>query len=124
MRSIVDSVSSVVSQCLSHSGSTDMAQLDMDLISLMSASSQVGDLLDEILVTRQIEVDGSVLADLRRLHLCLNQLCLEYQTKLFNSMSGVTDSSRSLASIAVGEQRGRPKKIINLAFVCLIINFI
>lgn len=66
-----------------------MPQLDMDLVSLISASTQVGSLLDEILVTRQRDVEGRVLADLRQLHMCLNQLCLEYQTKLFNSMSGV-----------------------------------
>ena len=115
---VIDAVSSVVSQCSSHSGSEDLAGLDMDLVSLISASIQVGGLLDEILVTRTRDVDRSVLTDLRQLHLCLNQLCLEYQTKLFNHMSGVNhDTSRSLSSMLGEPGRGRPRKVINFAFV-------
>ena len=116
MESVMDAVSSTVSQCSSHSGSADLAQLDFNIVSLISASSQVGGLLDDILVTGQIDVNGSVLADLRQLHMCLNQLCLEYQTKLFNIMSGITDPILSSADLS--EPRGRPKKIINLALVC------
>ena len=46
---VVDSVSSVISQCRSmeHSGSGDLSDLDMILVSIMSSSSQVGVLLDE-----------------------------------------------------------------------------
>lgn len=115
IENVVDAVLSAVSQCSSHSGSSDIQQLDMDLVSLIFASSQVGTLLDEILVTRQRDVDPRVLADLRHLHMCLNQLCLEYETKLFDSMSGVSNPGRSLALDEPA--RGRPKKVINLAFV-------
>ena len=74
---VVDSVSSVISQCRSmeHSGSGDLSDLDM------SSSSQVGVLLDEILVTRRRHVVEEVVIVLRQLHMCLNQLCLEYETK-------------------------------------------
>ena len=119
IKNVIDIVSVIVSQCSSHSGSSEVPQLDMDLLSLISASTQVGSLLDEILVTRQRDVEGRVLADLRQLHMCLNQLCLEYQTKLFNSMSGVNDPATSCTSVALdGPARGRPKKVINVAFVC------
>ena len=71
--------------------------------------------VDEILVTRTRQVEKEVLSSLRQLHVCLNQLCLEHETKLFVMMSG-----RSLpvsTTVTREGQRGRPKKIINLALV-------
>ena len=105
MSSVVDTVSSVISVCTQHSGSEHLSDLDMILTSLMASSSQVGTLLDEILVTRQREVEDDALTNLRQLHRCLNQLCLEYETKLLTRMA------------IYPEPRGRPKKIINLALV-------
>lgn len=51
MSSVVDTVSSAISVCTQHSGSEDLSDLDMILTSLMASSSQVGILLDEILIT-------------------------------------------------------------------------
>ena len=81
-------------------------------MSLMSSSSEVGGLLDEILVIRQRLVEEDVLTNLRHLHICLNQLCLEYETKVFTRISTYPGKS-SPVSIATHEcPRGRPKKII------------
>ena len=47
--------------------------------------------------------------------MCLNQLCLEYETKLLVMMSG---RSPPVSTTVTREgRRGRPKKIINLALV-------
>ena len=118
---VVDSVSSVISQCRSmeHSGSGDLSDLDMILVSIMSSSSQVGVLLDEILVTRQRHVVEEVVIVLRQLHMCLNQLCLEYETKLFIVMS-MSPGRSAVSTTATSEcTRGRPKKIINISLVWL-----
>ena len=85
---VVDAVLSVLSACMQHSRNDDVSYVDMTLMSLISDSSQVGILLDEILVTLTRQVDEEVLSNLRQLHVCLNQLCLEYETKLFVMMSG------------------------------------
>ena len=77
LQALIDTVSSVIADCRHLSGSEDLAQLDIILTSLISTSSQVGNFLDEILVTRQRQVDEEVVAELRQLHLCLNQLCLQ-----------------------------------------------
>ena len=93
-------------------------------MSLISSSSRVGSFLDEILITRQRQMDADVVSDLRQLHICLNQLCLQYETRLFIHISGSIDLGRSLSSVTdqlqatqQGLPRGRPRKIINLAMV-------
>ena len=64
----LDSVASVLSECMQYSGNEDLSDLDRILLSLKSSSSHVGDLLDEILVTRQKQAhDG--LAKLRSMTL-------------------------------------------------------
>ena len=116
MNIVVESVYSAISLCTEHSASGDISDLDMILASYMSTSSQVGMLLDEILVTRQRRVEEEVLTVLRHLHICLNQLCVEYEKKLFIAMS--TSPGRNTTTIS-GYSRGRPKKIINLGLVML-----
>ena len=101
---------------MEHSASGDISDLDMIQASFMSTSSQVGMLLDEILVTRQRRVEEEVLTVLRHLHICLNQQCVEYETKLFIAMS--TSPVRNTTTIS-GHSRGRPKKIINVVLVWL-----
>ena len=110
--SVVDAVvDNVISQCTSmeHSGSGDLSDLDM----IMSSSSPVGVLLDKMLVTRQRHVEEEVL---RQLHMCLNQLCLEYETKLFIVML-MSPGRSAVSTTATSECRGRPKKIINIGLV-------
>ena len=51
MLSVIDTVSSVLSVFIQDSGSEDLSNLDMILMSLMSSYSEVGGLLDEISVT-------------------------------------------------------------------------
>ena len=86
MLSVIDTVSSVLSVFIQDSGSEDLSNLDMILMSLMSSYSEVG-LLDEISVTIQRQVEEDVLTNLWHLHTCLNQLCLEYETKVFTRIS-------------------------------------
>ena len=110
MADVVDAVLSVLSACMEHSGNDDVSYVDMTPLSLISASSQVGILLDEILVTRTRQVVEEVLSSLRQLHLCLNQLCLEYETKLFVMISG---RSPPVSTTVTREgRRRRPKKTI------------
>ena len=45
---VVDAVLFVLSACMEHSGNDDVSYVDMILVFLISASSQVGILLDEI----------------------------------------------------------------------------
>ena len=111
--SVVDAVVDNVCTSMEHSGSGDLSDLDMILVSIMSSSSQVGVLLDKMLVTRQRHVEEEVL---RQLHMCLNQLCLEYETKLFIVMS-MSPGRSAVSTTATSECRGRPKKIINIGLV-------
>ena len=120
LQSLIDTVSSVVSECLHHSVSEDLSNPDLILTSLLSCSSQIGSFLDEILVTRQRQVDEGVLVDLRQLHICLNQLCLHYEAELFIHLSGSTVTEQLQVAAQQGLPKGRPKKIINLAMVCVL----
>ena len=110
---ILDRVSSVVAECIGHSGTEDLPFFGMIILSLRSTSYDVGRLLDAILVTREIQLDDlNVLSCLRELHICLNQLCMDYERKLLVLS---TDPSRN--SPTPEERRGRPRKVINIAFV-------
>lgn len=105
---VIDFVSFTISRCIQCIGSEDLSDLDMILLSLSSSSAQIGGILDEVLVTRERHIEDDALTDLRQLHLCLNQLYMEYETKLFYRYRRTTTQS----------PRGRPKKIINLSMVC------
>ena len=86
----------------------------MIVLSLRSSSCDVGSLLDDILVTREIEVeDADVLLTLRRLHISLNQLCTEYERKLLALFMDPTGNAATPTEV----RRGRPRKIITLALV-------
>ena len=54
----LDSVASVLSECMQYSDNEDLSDLDSILLSLRSSSSHVGDLLDEI--TNQTAVEGYI----------------------------------------------------------------
>ena len=77
---VVDHVSSVIARCIECAGNEDIADLDFILTFLVSSSTELGELLDEVLVTRERHVDENVLTRLRDLRICLSQL---YETKLF-----------------------------------------
>lgn len=109
MATVIDDVSSVILQCTQTCDSEDMADLDNNLTSLMNASFQVGDLLNEVLVTRQVSVGEETIATLNELHRCLNQLCLESERKIYLRVSVYLSPNSS--------SRGRPKKIINIGLV-------
>ena len=54
---MLDRVSSVVSECLGHSITKDLAFLDMILLSLIRSSSyDIGRLLDAIVVTGEMKI--------------------------------------------------------------------
>ena len=98
---VIDYVSSVILQCTQ---TFDIAYLDINLTSLMYSSFQVGDLLNDILVTRQFSVEEETLSNLNELHRCLNQLCLEYERKIYVK-----------ASLPDTSSRGRPNKFIKIS---------
>ena len=66
----LDFVASVSSECTQYSGNEDLSDGDRILLSLRSSSSHVEDLLDEILATRQRQVQDGVVAKLQQLRLC------------------------------------------------------
>ena len=76
------------------------------LLSLRSSlQCHARDLLDEILVTQQRQLQDGVVGNLQQLHLCLSELCVQYETKLQN------------ISVVPFSGNGRPKRIINFALV-------
>ena len=111
---IVDSVASVLSECMQYSGNEDLSDMDMILLSLRSSSSHVGNLLDEILVTRQRQMQDDDVANLMQLRICLSELCLQYETKLLFRLSQNPTHSRVVVPYSVS---GRPRRIINFALV-------
>ena len=99
---LVERVLFVLSECRSDAGE-DLCQLDTNLMTMKSCSLQV-----RSLITRHIEDDTTssvAFQNLLELHNLLDQLCIEYETKLLRRM------------FIYQSQRGRPKKIINLALV-------
>ena len=113
---IFDDVSSIIFQCIQASKNEDIAVLDSNLTSLMHASFQVGDLLNEVLVLRQISIEEETLSNLNELRCCLNQLCLEYERKIYLRLSVDLSSDTS--------PRGRPKKTINIGLVSIIVSIV
>ena len=60
---VLDQVSAVVSECLTHSGIEDLPFLDRMHFSLRSCCCDIGRVLDAIFVTREVVVqDASVLS--------------------------------------------------------------
>lgn len=110
----LDSVASVLSECMQYSGNEDLSDLDRILLSLRSSSSHVGDLLDEILVTRQRQAHDGVVAKLQQLRVCLSELCIQYETRLLVRISQNPIQTRSVVWYSGS---GRPRKIINFALV-------
>ena len=113
--SIIDtSNASVLSECMQYSGNEDLSDLDRILLSLRSSSFHVGDLLDEILVTRQRQAHDGVVAKLQQLRLCLSELCVQYETRLLFRIFQNPIQTRSLAQYSGS---GQPRRIINFALV-------
>ena len=111
----IERIASVLSDCRSIQFSRmheTLSELDRFLWSLRICSCELGDLLDDILVVGQLQVDENDVNNLRQLHICLNQLYVEYETKLLFLLN------RSSASASL---IGQPKKIINLSMVCVCI---
>ena len=113
-RDFVESVASVLLECRQYSGTENVSGLDYILLSLRSSCSHVGNLLDEILVTRQRQVEDGVVAELLQLRTCLNELCVQHETKLLFKISMDPTQSRSVVPFPVS---GRPRRIINFALV-------
>ena len=85
MEELVGRVSSVLSECAQYSN--DSTNLDRLCFLLRGVSSEIGSLLDEILVTRQRNVESGELIKLQELNTCVGELCVQYETNLFRSFT-------------------------------------
>lgn len=115
MDEVVGRVASALAECTQYAneGSEDPVILDRLCFSMRSVSSDIGNLLDEILVTRQRSVESNELAKLQELNTCVGELCVQYETHLFRSFTQ--------GSLRTGSVIGRPKKPINISMVCVIV---
>ena len=104
MEELVGRVASVLSECTQYSN--DSTNLDRLCFLLRGVSSEIGSLLDEILVTRQRNVESGELIKLQELNTCVGELCVQYETNLFRSFTQLSDSVI-----------GRPRKAINIPMV-------
>ena len=100
-RDFVESVASVLLECRQYSGTENVSGLDYILLSLRSNCSHVGNLLDEISVTRQRQVEDGVVAELLQLRMCLNELCVQHETKLLFKISMDPTQGRSVVHFPV-----------------------
>ena len=73
MEELVGRVASVLSECAQYSN--DSTNLDRLCFLLRGVSSEIGSLLDEILVTRQRNVESGELIKLQELNTCVGELC-------------------------------------------------
>ena len=105
MEELVGSVASVLSECAQYS-----TNLDRLCFLLRGVSSEIGSLLDEILVTRQRNVESGELIKLQELNTCVGELCVQYETNLFRSFTQLS-----------GSVIGRPRKAINIPMLCIFV---
>ncbi len=107
----LDLLERVLSECKSDccriSEASDLCQLDMNLMSIKSCALHGQNVIAGHIQDYDDTISSTVVQNLLDLHNCLDQLCIDYETKLL----------RQMFMIESPVQRGRPKKIINLAMV-------
>ena len=106
MESMVDRVRDVLSECVLHSTTSDVGVLDRIVVSLSQCSVDIGDLLNDSVVNGGDE-EPSI--ELRQLHICVNELLVEWETKLFRHENRM--------GVASNVSLGRPRNIINVPLV-------
>ena len=97
--SLVDRISAVLSQCMNLEENDQ--ELDNIILQLRLSLAEIGELLDRVLLTNELHLESSIVQQLQELQSCLNQLCVQYETRVLLCQSDRTTP-------------GRPKKIVNL----------
>ena len=107
MADCLDEIARVLDFCSQLSGSEDLATLDRIVLRLKSLCGQLAIMgIQESLVGDE--------AEFSQLYTYLNQLCVEYETRmLFMLPMNPTHEVRSFTHAG----RGRPRKVINIALV-------
>ena len=108
MDEVVCQVSSVISECLQTSNTEDVPQLDFLSLNLRCCLTELGQLLEELLISRQRHIDQAQLSTLLELIQCVANY---YESRLLRFSQRGFDVAM-----------GRPKKFINITLVCTSLN--
>lgn len=102
---ILDTVSSVIAECLQTSNSEDVAELDVLSFNLRSCSIALGDVINEVISrSRHTCADQDQLSKLLDLLQYMTELSNFYESRLLKFTQRLT-----------GTVMGRPRKMINIA---------
>ena len=110
MEAVVRRVLHVIQDCVRHANITDLNDVDRICLNLARCSAELGDLLNCVLVTRCILLDEDNISALRELHVCVNHLAVEWETRLLRVSNSETPSASA---------SGRPRVAINIPLVKL-----
>ena len=121
MEAVVRRVLTVVEDSLRHSNTTDLNEVDRISLALERSTAELGELLNAAIVSDEITLHEDAITVLRDLHICLNQMTVEWESKLQIMSTG--DMYRPPTN------PGRPRKLLNIpmvscSFVTSIILFI
>ncbi len=108
MDEVVCQVSSVISECLDTLNTEDVPNLDFLSYNLRCCLTDLGQLLEEMLISRQRHIDQAQLSMFLDLTQCVSELSNYYDSRLLRF------SQRGFDIVM-----GRPKKLINITLVSL-----
>lgn len=109
MHAAVWRVLNVIRDCEIHNVDTiAFSDLDRICLALSRCAAELGELLNAVLVSRTIALDEGNVSSLRELHLCVNHLVVEWETRLLQTSTSSAPPSRPL---------GRPRILINFPLV-------
>lgn len=105
----VRGVSVVIEDSVQHLSTVDIHEIDRISLALLRCSSSLGQILNAALICGESSrsADDTV-SSLRELHMCVTQLSIEWETRLFQMSHGSSSSRCSL---------GRPRIPINVPMV-------
>ena len=111
MSAVVQRVLHVVQECEIQSIDTiSFNEVDRICLVLSRCATELGELLNSVLVARSIFLDEDTVSSLRELHICVNHLVVEWETRLLRASTGPAPPARALPL-------GRPRVLINLPLV-------
>ena len=113
MEDCLASVARALNECRQLSGREDLPEVDRLVLSLKLASVELGILLSGD-VSQDDDDEDELERNLNQLHVCLNQLCLQYETKLLFLLP--MNPAHRVSSLT-HSGRGCPRKVINLPMV-------
>lgn len=120
MEAVVRRILTVVEDSERHSNTTDLNEVDRISLALECSTAELGELLNAAIVSDEIILQENTITILRDLHVCINQLIVEWESKLqIVSTGGMHRPPTNL---------GRPRKFLNIPMVgcsfvrCIIID--